>query len=236
MKDTVSVQDFIENGLIHTEIEFADLAPQLIQFQEYERKRISRELHDDIGQRLALVTSDVAAMVERNSAFSASTESLKGLLIALDGLCKDVHDMAHGLHSYKLELLGLQPALKDLCRQFSKSPFQALLETHDFEEPASKEISLCLYRIAQEALSNTFRHAKSPLAVVTLTKIRNVFQLTIEDFGVGFDVRHSPYGLGLLSMNERVKLVGGQVEISSRPGRGTEITVVIPDNTNMKSS
>jgi signal transduction histidine kinase len=136
------------------------------------------------------------------------------------------------LHSYKLQHLGLKSSLKDLCRRLSQPNFRVDLHLDEFEEPASKDISLCLYRIVQESLNNAFKHARTPVAAVTLTKLQNTFYMTIQDSGVGFDSSVSSQGLGLLSMSERLKLVDGRLRLHSIPGRGTEIWVQVPDEQN----
>jgi PAS domain S-box-containing protein len=211
-----------------TEIEM--LASRLIQAQEAERKRLARELHDDIGQRLSLVASEVALMASQSSdARSVAATRLDNLRDELDSLCADIHGISHELHSYKLQHLGLKSALKDLCRRLTQSNFRVNLDIEDMEEPASKEVSLCLYRVVQEALNNAFRHAHAMVVAVTITKLRDVFYMSIQDTGIGFDRNASPNGLGLISMTERLKLVKGELKVDSILGRGTEIWVSVPD-------
>jgi signal transduction histidine kinase len=137
--------------------------------------------------------------------------------------------MSHNLHSYKLQHLGLKAALKDLCRQLSQPNFRVDLHIDDFKEPISKDVALCLYRVAQEALSNASKHAHTLVVAITITKLQNMFYMTIQDSGVGFDVSRSSQGLGLVSMSERLKLVNGQFRVHSVPGCGTEIWVSVPD-------
>jgi len=103
------------------------------------------------------------------------------------------------------------------------------LDADQFEEPISKEVSLCLYRVAQEALNNVIRHSGSKIAVLTVTKIQNKLYLTIQDSGIGFDTSTSSFGLGLLNMSERVKLVGGRLKIKSAREEGTTIWVEVTD-------
>lgn len=211
-----------------TEVDF--LASLLIQSQENERKCLSRELHDDIGQRLSLAASEVALMASQQSeAQCLSTERLEGLRDQLDSLCTDIHEMSHDLHSYKLQHLGLKSALKDLCRRLSQPDFRVDLYADELEEPTSKEVSLCLYRVAQEALNNALKHAHALVVAMTITKVQEMFYLTIQDSGIGFDSNASRQGLGLISMGERIKLVNGSFRMHSVPGRGTEIWVAVPD-------
>jgi len=231
----VSVEDLTKQKLNEIEIgrrqiEVDKLASLLVQSQETEWKRLSRDLHDDIGQRLSLVTSDISLMASQASADpSPYAERLEAVRGDLDSLCTDIHEMSHDLHSYKLQHLGLKVALKDLCRRLSTEGFRVDLRTEDMEEPHSEEVALCLYRVAQEALNNAHRHAHTPVVAVILTKLQNMFYLTIQDAGVGFESSTHPNGLGLVSMRERIKLVRGTFRIHSSPGHGTEIWVAAPD-------
>jgi signal transduction histidine kinase len=111
----------------------------------------------------------------------------------------------------------------------SQPHFHVDLIVDDSEDPRSKEISLCLYRVAQEALNNAQRHARTSFAAVTLTRLQHTFYMAIQDSGIGFETSTSPQGLGLISMKERLKLVNGQLILHSIPGRGTEIWVAVPD-------
>jgi signal transduction histidine kinase len=230
MVGDISGQKKAELELNKSRSEVRTLASQLIELQENERKRLSRELHDDIGQRLSLATSEVALLQRQYSGGPAVLADRLGTLREnLDSLCTDLHCLSHSLHSYKLQHLGLKPALRDLCRQMSQPGFHVDLIVDDSEDPKSKEISLCLYRVAQEALNNAQRHARTSFAAVTLTKLQHTFYMAIQDSGIGFETSTSPQGLGLISMKERLKLVNGQLILHSIPGRGTEIWVAIPD-------
>jgi PAS domain S-box-containing protein len=231
----VSVEDLTgqkarETELNRRETEVGTLASLLIQSQESERRRLSRELHDDIGQRLSLAASELALLVSQQSInASVSVDRLASLRDELDSLCTDVHEISHDLHSYKLQHLGLKSALKDLCRRVSQPNFRVDLHIDDFEDPTSKEVSLCLYRVAQESLNNALKHARTPTVAVTITKLQNMFYMTIQDSGIGFDSSVSSKGLGLVSMSERLKLVNGQFRLHSLPGCGTETWVAVPD-------
>jgi len=228
--EDITEQKEAEQELDRRKIEVEMLASQLIQSQEMERKRLARELHDDIGQRLSLVASEVALMASQHTdAGVIAMERLDNLRDELDSLCSDLHCISHDLHSYKLQHLGLKSALKDLCRRLTQSNFRVDLDVDDMDEPASKEVSLCLYRVVQEALNNALRHAHALVVAVTITKIQNMFYMTIQDTGVGFERDISPQGLGLISMTERLKLVKGELKLDSILGHGTEIWVSIPD-------
>jgi PAS domain S-box-containing protein len=228
--EDITRQKEAEQELSKRQIEVEMLASRLIQAQETERKRLARELHDDIGQRLSLVASEVALMASQSCDDRAvATNRLDSLRDELDSLCSDIHGISHELHSYKLEHMGLKSALKDLCRRLTQAKFHVNLDVDDMDEPASKEVSLCLYRVVQEALNNAFRHAHAMVVAVTITKLHDMFYMTIQDTGIGFDTSVSPHGLGLISMNERLKLVKGELRLDSILGRGTEIWVAVPD-------
>jgi PAS domain S-box-containing protein len=228
--EDITQQKVAEQELNKRTIEVEMLASQLIQSQETERKRLARELHDDIGQRLSLVASEVALMASQCSdANEIATSRLGNLRDDLDGLCSDVHNMSHNLHSYKLQHLGLKSTLKDLCRKLSHPGFRVYIDVDDMDEPVSKDVSLCLYRVVQEALNNAIRHAHTLVVAVTITKVDDMFYMTIQDAGIGFDRDASPHGLGLISMTERLKLVKGELKLHSILGRGTEIWVSVPD-------
>jgi PAS domain S-box-containing protein len=228
--EDITEQKEAEEELDRRKIEVEMLASQLIQSQETERKRLARELHDDIGQRLSLVASEVALMASQHTDASLNAmHRLDKLRDELDSLCSDLHGISHDLHSYKLQHLGLKSALKDLCRRLTQSNFRVDLDVDDMDEPASTEVSLCLYRVVQEALNNALRHAHAQVVAVTITKIQNMFYMTIQDTGVGFERDISPQGLGLISMTERLKLVKGELKLDSILGHGTEIWVSIPD-------
>jgi PAS domain S-box-containing protein len=230
MVEDITGQKTTELELNRSRSEVKTLASQLIELQENERKRLSRELHDDIGQRLSLATSEVALLQRLHSSGPAGLADRLGTLREdLDSLCTDLHCLSHSLHSYKLQHLGLKPALKDLCRRMSQPDFHVDLVVDDSEDPRSKEISLCLYRVAQEALNNAQRHAQTSFVAVTLTRLQHTFYMAIQDLGIGFETSVSPQGLGLISMKERLKLVNGQLILHSIPGRGTEIWVAVPD-------
>lgn len=229
--EDITEQKEAEQKLNKKSVEVEILASQLIQSQEEERKRLARELHDDIGQRLSLIASEVALMASQHSDdVSISGRRLINLRDDLDGLCSDIHCMSHDLHSYKLEHLGLKSALKDVCRRLSQPGFHIDLDVDDMEDPASKEVSLCLYRVVQEALNNALRHAHTPVVAVTLTKMHGMVYMTIQDTGVGFEEGVTTHqGLGLISMTERLKLVKGELKLHSILGHGTEIWVSVPD-------
>lgn len=226
------MESFVEQRQVNDSRQFEarTLASQLIQSQENERKSLARELHDDIGQRLSLVASEVALLASQHSDTNSNcVNRLNALRDDLDRLCSDIHCMSHDLHSFKLQHLGLESALKDLRRRFSQPNFRIDLYVDHCDESCSEEISLCLYRIAQESLNNALKHAHASTVAVNLTKMQGMFYMAIQDSGIGFDINEIPQGLGLISMSERLKLVNGQLKVHSIPGHGTEIWIAVPD-------
>jgi signal transduction histidine kinase len=204
------------------------LNARLINAQEEERSRLARELHDDVTQRLARLAIDAAVDVRAaaNPAGAAMT-SVRDNLIRLS---EDVHALSYRLHPSILEDLGLIEALESECRHFSAPPIKLEANGRDFPEKLPKDVALCLFRIAQEALRNVARHATATQAVVRLRRLDGGLELTVRDDGVGFDTgrRRAGVSLGLASMRQRAVSLGGHVDIDSSPGRGTTVAAWVP--------
>jgi signal transduction histidine kinase len=222
-----------EQSLEASRGDLRQLAAQLIRVQEEERQRIARDLHDDINQRLALLTIDVEALERQLS--TAPTHTLRAVRAIEDRvieLSDDVRHLAHQLHPSILNDLGLSIALQRLVDDFTartgvKSDFidQESLKIRD------QQIATCLYRVAQEGLTNVSRHAKAKQVRIELSRSRDGLRLMISDDGVGFDrdrQRDKRERLGLLSMKERVALVGGMLDIESAEGHGTRVCAWVP--------
>lgn len=207
-----------------------DFSGRLIRAHEEERGRLARELHDDVTQRLARLAID-AAQVERLPPGPVVSETMSGVRDGLVRLSEDIHALSYRLHPSTLEDLGLAAALNTECERFARQE-AILVEVKLCEIPASvpPETALCLFRIAQEALRNVGRHAKARAVDVSLRCLDGGLQLALRDDGVGFDRRHRSQGmhLGLASMQERVQLLGGTIEIDSGPGHGTTILAWVP--------
>lgn len=205
-----------------------DLARRLISRQEVERQRIARELHDDISQRIALLNIEIDGIAER-----VDSEQLRGRLRTagslISDIAADVHHMSYELHPARLRTLGLVTSLQLLCRDTSKQRDLEVTFKHDaIPTTMSEELSLCLYRIVQEALHNVARHSQAREAQVIVTCDEGYVDLLIVDSGIGFDPRDAHAGLGLVSMRERVAILKGQLAIDGGPGRGTRVAVRIP--------
>jgi len=208
------------------------LSQRLISAQEKERRRIARELHDDISQKLALLSLEVE-QARRNSGSlpEAVKRALDGVREKCSELVHDLHLLSHELHSSNLEYLGIAGALGCFCEEFSQA-HGVLVDFTQENVPRKlpQEVALCLFRIAQEALSNARRYSGTGELSVALAGKTNEIRLTVRDRGTGFDLEQvrRTGGLGLVSMEERAHLVGGELSIHSRPGAGTTIQATVP--------
>jgi PAS domain S-box-containing protein len=207
-----------------------NLSGRLIEAQEKERTRIARDLHDDICQRLAVLSMELD-QANRNGAPPSTREKLEKIRENCAEIASDVQALSHQLHSSKLDYLGTVAALRALCEEFVIR-HQADIQFHAENVPSdvSKEISLCLFRVTQEALHNAIKYSGTRQAAASLIGTVDGVELVVRDAGTGFDVDQAKRncGLGLVSMQERVHLVHGRLDIESRPGAGTKIRAVIP--------
>jgi signal transduction histidine kinase len=208
-----------------------DLTGRLIQVQEVERTRIARELHDDVNQQLAALSMALSGLKRR---VPANTEVRKGLDAvqkrAID-LTDEVRSICHGLHSGVLQHAGLAPALRAYCGELQgKLGVATSFAVDESVGEVPADISLCLYRVVQEAMTNVLRHAHATRTDVMLGVQNDGIELSVSDDGRGFDVSSAAAsrGLGLISMDERVRMVHGKVNIKSQPGKGTTIQVWVP--------
>ncbi|HKR29889.1 MAG TPA: PAS domain S-box protein, partial [Terriglobales bacterium] len=205
---------------------------KLIEAQEQERTRIARELHDDINQRIALVSVNLERLQEDFSPSApAASQRLEEIRDHISDLGTDVQALSHELHSSKLELLGIAAAASSFCKQLSeKNQVQIAFESEGIPKQLRQEISLCLFRVLQEALQNALKHSGSRKFEVSLRAASNEVQLTVRDWGIGFDPENAirGEGLGLSSMSERMKLVHGELSIDSQPQHGTVIRARVP--------
>lgn len=204
------------------------LSGRLIHAQEDERMRLARELHDDLNQSLALLAIDLDMLGQNPPGTSSEVgERMRDLSERVKDLSASVRRLSHELHPAKLEQLGLAAAVRGLCRELGAAHnIEVGFEAHAVPRKVPDEIALCLYRIAQEGLQNVIKHSGSATAKVELTSSGNELCLIVSDRGRGFHSMAAEDGsLGLTSMRERVRLVGGQISVESRKGEGTRITV-----------
>jgi two-component system sensor histidine kinase UhpB len=205
--------------------ELQQFTPRLISAQEKEKQRIARDLHDDIGQRLALLRIGLDTLNQITPLENAAQHAqMRSLLTQLDDLALDVHNISHQLHSSKLELLGLGAALKGVCRQLADQYGIVIdLKTQKLPETLPEELALCFYRTAQEGIMNALKHSESRRIDVSLDCREHILRMRIKDFGIGFAPSAFGNGLGLVTMQERLKMVGGVLRVNSVPGKGTEL-------------
>jgi signal transduction histidine kinase len=209
---------------------------KLIEAQEQERRRIARELHDDIGQRLALLAIELAQLQQSSSNPSKFPGHIAKIQQQTSEIAADIQSLSHELHSSRLQYLGLAVALKGFCQEFSEQQkVEVDFKAHDLPTPLSPEISLCFFRVLQEALHNAAKHSGVRHFEVRLWGTPDEIHLTIADLGVGFDVAASrtSRGLGLISMQERLKLLNGTLAIDSQLQRGTTLHASVPHRSNI---
>jgi len=216
----------------HAEEAISGFSRRLIEAQEAERTRIARELHDDINQRLALVAVSLRTMQEDlTDAQGTIGRSIEGTCAEVLKLERDIQALSHQLHSSQLEYLGLEAAASNICRELSERQ-KIKIEFHatGVPEDLSNEISLCLFRVLQEALHNALKYSGVDQFKVSLTRVSNAIEMSIHDSGTGFDPQTAGngHGLGLTSMKERLRLVSGELAIDSNPGHGTTVVARVP--------
>lgn len=204
------------------------LSASLINAQENERKRVARELHDGVSQALAVVSIQLAQAA--NAASEAEIKSmLDKLYERLQGVLSDIEHLSHELHPSTLKHLGLSAAIRILCEEITQSHgIEVEFTDRGAPQAPSKDTALCLYRVAQEALRNIVKHGQCVQACVELEGNHSEVRLLVSDQGIGFNTHSAKAGLGLTSMRERMRLIGGRIVISSRLGAGTRITAYAP--------
>jgi len=212
-----------------------NLSRRVLHVQEEERKRISRELHDEIGQVLTAISVNLA-MLKKDSDVTRNgrDQKLADTQALLEQMIETVHRFARELRPAMLDDLGLLPALRSYTRGFTKrTGVRVRFNASQVVEDLDSDRKTVVYRIAQESLTNVAKHARAKRVEVTVRKLRNGIRMEIKDDGDGFLVhqQRSANGekrLGLLGMQERVRLVNGNFTVVSKPGKGTAIRVRIP--------
>ncbi len=216
-------------ALGHTRAELRALSGHLLTAQEEERRRIARELHDDFAQRTAVAEMELDYLA-RFIVPGAGEKALNVLRTRLDELSTALRDVSHRLHPSTLADLGLVTAISQLITDFRQAGGSVSLTNRNVPELLPLNVSTALYRITQEALRNVTRHAPDAPVRITLSGRNDEVHLTVEDAGPGFDLGavRNKGGLGLLSMQERARLVGGSLLLRTQPGGGTLIFVRVP--------
>ena len=208
-----------------TQDSLRNISGSLINAQEQERHRIARELHDDLGQQLALASVQIHGLMAESDA--SLKPNLANLCDQISAISNTMREISHGLYPSQLEYLGLASAVRRLCHEIGHGK-QISIQLAVSDVPhLQPSISLCLYRVTQEALHNVMRHSLANTVQVELEADDQRILLRITDDGVGFDLTRQTEGLGLHSMRQRVRSVGGTIEIVSAPKTGTRIEVLV---------
>jgi PAS domain S-box-containing protein len=232
-----SFAGYIGSGMdvtVHKEAEqaLATVSGRLIQAQEEERRRIARELHDDISQRLALLSVELQGLANVRPKSSAELrDRTDQLLKRISDMASDIHALSHRLHSSKLDYVGAVAAMAGFCNEITAQTGLLIdFEHADAPKFLPQDISLCLFRVLQEGLRNAVKYSGTRNFNVQLRGVPGAILLLMRDSGAGFDPEAAMKngGLGLISMRERVSLVKGTISITSKPMAGTEIRIQIP--------
>ena len=203
------------------------LSGRLLTAHEDERRRLARELHDDLTQRLARLAID-AGKLEQGGEVEGNAAGMRKELVRLS---EDVHALSYRLHPSMLDDLGLVEALRAECDRVEQhGALRVEVDATHVPDKLPADTSLCLFRVAQEALNNASRHARASAVTVLLSQSDNGIRLAISDNGVGFLAAgtRTRASLGLASMRERVRLQRGHIDIESTPGRGTTVVAWVP--------
>ena len=202
----------------------------LIDAEERERARIARDLHDDVGQRMALVSNRLEQLMTDVPNLSVDVlATIDELHNETEEIASSIQALSHTLHSSKLEYLGLPRTMKSFCEEFAQQQKAQVDFRGNSETSLPLDASLSLLRVLQEALHNSLKHSGTRKFEVELFEARNVIHLIVRDSGIGFNpAAMKGRGLGLISMHERMKLVKGKLSIDSQPMRGTTIHALVP--------
>lgn len=224
----------------HADEALSGINRKLIEAHEQERTRIARELHDDVVQRLALLSLELEGVQEDVPDAASELRTRIGALGNQTAqIVEDVQLLSHELHSSKLEYLGIVEAVKNFCKEFSeRHKVEIDFQSHDLPTGLPAELSLTLFRVLQEALRNAARHSGVKHFEVRLWVSTGEIHLSISDLGAGFDTETAMKntGLGLTSMQERLRLVHGELSINSRPRSGATIHARIPFDSSSDSA
>ncbi|RZL37230.1 MAG: hypothetical protein EOP35_09195 [Rubrivivax sp.] len=214
--------------------ELLALSGRLIQLQEHERRHIARELHDEIGQCLSAIRVQFAKLKRRIASADVLT-LIDSAASMTERTLGSVRSLSLMLHPPQLDTLGLPAALRwHLAEQQKVHGVDIVFEAGPLDEPLPPELAIAAYRIVQESLSNSLRHARARHVTVSLHRRDNALKLAVSDDGIGFDAERIRASvdtvptLGLLSMTERARLLGGELSVTSAPGQGTQIAARLP--------
>ena len=216
--------------LLRSQKELEELSARLVSAQEEERRSISRELHDEVGQSLTALAMEAGAAASLAAGTPALRQRLQSIQRLAETSMNTVRNLALLLRPSMLDDLGLVPALRWQAREVAKrTGMKVRVLAEDMADNLPDEQSTCIYRVVQEALNNSVRHAHARSVRIQVWGGAANVRLAIEDDGYGFDARQA-HGLGLAGMAERVRNAGGQLQIDSTAGRGTTLSVILPLN------
>lgn len=222
-----------QQALNQSLVQIRNLAGRLLSATEEERTRIARELHDDVNQQLAALGIGLSALKRRLPNDDPLREEVAALQRQAMHAADSIRALSHELHPAALRHAGLVPAMRELCAQYTRGETMraALSVKRDVDVDVPDDVALCVYRVTQEALRNAARHSGAGTAQVTLRSSDGALELKVEDEGQGFDepVARRRGGLGLTSMDERARIVGGSVHVDTAPGHGTRIFLRVPN-------
>jgi signal transduction histidine kinase len=214
--------------LAHNRQELQDLSARLLDAQETERRSLSRELHDEVGQALGLLLMDVGRLSNQLGNDAKGQEMVQRIKTVAERTVQTVRNMALLLRPSMLDDLGLVPALEWYAREISRrGEVEVGVNAENVSETLPDQLAVCIFRVVQEALNNAQRHARAKNVSVELHQTPIAVQVQIKDDGIGFDAKRTR-GMGLLGMEERVKRLGGTIAIESGPGTGTVIRAELP--------
>jgi len=221
-----------ETALRNSEQQLRELAANLLTAQEDERRRVARELHDDVTQTLALLSIELGKLAgELPDTIADKRDRVRALQDQTLRASTEVRRLSHGLHPSVIEDFGLSIALEEFCEEFEKAQsVSVVFEGLGEDSRLNNAGAACLYRVAQESLRNAVQHGRATEIHVALEAGAESLQLTVHDDGIGFSgsPARGKGGLGMVSMRERMRLVNGALTISSAPGQGTRITASVP--------
>ncbi len=232
----ITDRKLMEEALRESENKLRVLSSKMLSAQEQERKRLARELHDQLGQDLATLKLQVRSL--QNAVTGKDPKAIsqcKELSDYIDEVIENVRRLYQDLGPTPLEDLGLTLALRWLVDDFAKHhSIEACLETEEVDQLLSQDAQLMVYRVVQEALNNTGKHAQASRVLVSLSKARDEILVTIADNGRGFKAdgssrkTHRGEGMGLIFMDERAWMLGGSLSVKSEPGKGTQVILAVP--------
>ncbi len=208
-----------------------NVAAQVLVAQEAERRRFSREMHDDLAQKVALLEFQIEGMKRKFNQRDGALAELECLRGSVAALAEDLHRICYRLHPVVLDNLGLVAGVEFLCSEYARmTSVQPKLVCEGVPDHVPASVALCLYRVVQEALSNSHKHAYAKQVAVLLRGFTNGIRAIVSDSGRGFELNYAgdKSGLGLTFICERVKLLGGRSSIRSAPGLGTRIEAFVP--------